>query len=98
MTQKEFEKEKRQIEKDVIEILKETKSDFTLENVKDIIYHEEDNDDYQKIVAIFDQGEDISELNNILELVSDTWNYFPHKILNGLSPQEKLMEYEKKIK
>ena len=65
---------------------------------RDVIYNEEDSDYYQHVVAMFDRGVDISELNNILELVSDAWNYFPHKSLNGLSPTEKLLEYQDKQK
>ena len=79
-------------------MLEETESDFSLEDVKDVIFYEEDNDDMQKIIAMFDRGGDVSELSNILELVSDAWNYFPHKIINGLSPAEKLLEYQNKQK
>ncbi len=46
-----------------------------------------------KVVAMFDRGGDASELSNVLELVTDAWNYFPHKALNGLSPAEKLLEH-----
>jgi len=87
---------RKEIEKELIEMLEETESDFSLEHVKDIIYNEEDSDDMQKIIAMFDRGGDISELNNILELVSDAWNYFPHKALNDLSPMEKLLKYQNK--
>ena len=73
-------------------MLKETESNFSLEDVKNAIYHEEDNDDMMKVVAMFDRGGDASELSNILELATDAWNYFPHKILNGLSPAEKLSD------
>ncbi len=41
-----------------------------------------------KIVAIFDDG-DPMELENILELATDAWNYFPHKILEGKAPAER---------
>ncbi len=85
-------KRRKEIEQELMEMLKETESDFSLQNVKDVIFHEEDNDDMMKVVAMFDRGGDTSELSNILELVSDAWNYFPHKILNGLSPAEKLLE------
>jgi len=37
-------------------------------------------------------GGDASELSNVLELVTDAWNYFPHKVLGGISPAEKLLE------
>ena len=49
-----------------------------------------------KVVAMFDRGGDASELENVLELVSDAWNYFPHKALGGLSPADKTLEYRNK--
>ena len=73
-------------------MLKETKSDFTLDHVRDAIYHEEDNDDMMKVVAMFDRVDDASELSNVLELVTDVWNYFPHKLLDGLSPAEIILK------
>mgnify|MGYP001563297483 FL=1 len=48
---------------------------FTLDDTKKIIYNEEDNDDMMKVVAMFDRGGDASELSNVLELVTDAWNY-----------------------
>ena len=73
-------------------MLKETGSDFTLDHVRDAIFHEEDDDDMMKVVAMFDRGGDAAELENVLELVTDAWNYFPHKVLKGLSPAEVLLE------
>ena len=87
---------RKEIEQELLEILKKTKSDFSLQNIKDTILYEEESDDMQKVIAMFDRGGDISELNNILELVSDAWNYFPHKSINGLSPVEKLLKYQNK--
>ena len=49
-----------------------------------------------KVVAMFDRGGDASELSNVLELVTEAWNYFPHKVLGGISPAEKLFEYQQK--
>ena len=86
--------QQKEIEQELVDILKKTKSHFSLDHIKDVIFYEEDNDDMKKVIAMFDRGGDISELNNILELVSDAWNYFPHEILNGLSPAEKLLEYQ----
>ncbi|MEK6935466.1 MAG: hypothetical protein AABW67_01640 [Nanoarchaeota archaeon] len=85
---------RKEIEQELTEMLQETESDFSLQHIKDAIFHEEDNDDMMKVVAMFDRGGDTSELSNILELVSDAWNYFPHKIINGLSPAEKLLDYQ----
>lgn len=86
---------KKEIEQELIELLKETKSVFTLDHVKDVIYHEEENDDMMKVVAMFDRGGDFSELSYILELTNDAWNYFPHKCLNGLSPMEMILKSKK---
>src|SRR3990167_8897521 len=85
-----------EIEQELVDMLKETESDFTLDHVRDAIFHEEDNDDMMKVVAMFDRGGDASELSNVLELVTDAWNYFPHKVLGGISPAEKLLEYHEK--
>ena len=87
-------KRRKEIEQELVDMLKKTKSHFSLEDIKDVIFHEEDNDDFQKVVVMFDRGGDISELQCILDLVSDAWNYFPHKIIGGLSPADKLLEYQ----
>lgn len=85
---------RKEIEQELVDMLKETESDFTLDHVRDAIFHEEDNDDMMKVVAMFDRGGDASELSNVLEMVTDAWNYFPHKILGGISPAEKILEYQ----
>ncbi len=89
---------RKEIEQELVDMLKETESDFTLDHVRDVIFHEEDNDDMMKVVAMFDRGGDASELSNVLELVTDAWNYLPHKILGGISPAEKLLEHHNKTK
>ncbi|MFA5000742.1 MAG: hypothetical protein WC531_00735 [Candidatus Paceibacterota bacterium] len=86
----------KEIEQELVEMLEKTKSDFILEDIKDAIFHEEETDDMMKIVAMFDRGGDASELSNILELVTDAWNYFPHQALGGLSPAEQTLEYREK--
>ena len=84
-----------ELKKELAELLKETNSVFDVEDVIDTIYEEEENDDYNHIVAMFDNGNP-ENLSNILETITDAWNYFPHMALGGLSPQEKLLEYENK--
>lgn len=86
---------RKEIEQELVDMLKETESDFTLDHVRDAIFREEDNDDMMKVVAMFDRGGDASELSTVLELVSDAWNYFPHKVLGDISPAEKLLEHKK---
>ena len=97
---------RKEIERELIDLLKETdpptlklrtgEKRFTLQDVRDVIYFEEDTDDMMKVVAMFDRGGGASELSNVIELVSDAWNYFPHKILGGISPVEKSLEYQRK--
>ena len=89
---------RKEIEQELVDMLEETESDFTLDRIRDVIFHEEDNDDMMKAVAMFDRGGEASELSNVLELVTDAWNYFPHKTLGGISPAEKLLEYQNKKK
>lgn len=84
---------RKEIENELTNKLKEIGSDFDLEYIKQIIYHEDGTDDLKNIIMLFDTGQGVSELDNTLELVNDAWNYFPHKSLNGLSPEEKLLEY-----
>lgn len=89
---------RKEIEKELLEMFKETESDFGLDDIKEIIYNEDGQDSLTDVIAMFDRGGDASELSNILELVNDAWNYFPHKIIGGLSPAEKLLEYHNKTK
>ena len=90
--------EREAIQQNIIDLLAETESDFELEDVLDAIYQEEDNDDMSTILAMFDRGGNVSELSNILETITDAWNYFPHKSLGGLSPIEKTLEHQEKQK
>ena len=80
---------RKKIEKELLEMLKETKSDFGLDDTKEIIYNEGGQDSLTDIIAMFDTGQGAAELQTVLELVNDAWNYFPHKIIGGLSPAEK---------
>ncbi len=89
---------RKEIEKELLEMLKETESDFGLDNIKEIIYNEDGQDSLTDVIAMFDTGQGAAELQNVLELVNDAWNYFPHKIIGGLSPAEKLLEHHNKNK
>lgn len=88
--------QQKEIEQELVDMLKQTGSDFTLDHVRDVIFHEKDNDDMMKAVAMFDRGGGASELSNVPELVTDAWNYFPHKVLGGISPAEVLLKHKDK--
>ena len=87
---------RKKIEHELTDMLEEAESDFTLDHIRDVLFHEDDNDDMMKVVAMFDRGGDISEMENILELVTDAWNYFPHKVLGGISPAEMILKHQQK--
>ena len=89
--------ERKRIETEITAMLKSTKSDYSLHDVCDAIFREEDNDDMMRIIAMFDRGGGTEELSNILELVTDAWNYLPHKALDGKSPAEKFLEIQNEI-
>ena len=78
---------RKELEQELVDMLKETdptsprlrrgKEQFTLQDVRDAIFHEEDNDDMMKVVAMFDRGGDASRIeqrsrtgNRCLELLS----------------------------
>jgi hypothetical protein len=83
-----------EIEVEILELLKTERADveIDLDYIKQLIYEENGTDDMQDIIAIFDNG-NITNLDTVLEVVSDAWNYFPHKLLDGKSPEEKLLEF-----
>lgn len=83
-----------EIEQELTDLLSETGSDFTLDHIKDGIYNEDGTDAMTDIIAMFDTGQGAVELQNIIEVINDAWNYFPHKLLDGLSPAEKILEYQ----
>ncbi|OGK15575.1 hypothetical protein A2690_02015 [Candidatus Roizmanbacteria bacterium RIFCSPHIGHO2_01_FULL_39_12b] len=76
-----------EIEKELSVLIKKTKSDITLDEIQDIIYEETDFEDLNDIIRAFDMGSPY-ELQNIIETLNEAWNYFPHRVLNGLCPAE----------
>lgn len=82
------------IEGEIRDLLKIARSGFNLEDVKDMIFNEDSHDCMTDIIAMFDTGRGAIGIQDILETVNDAWNYFPHKVLNGLSPAEKVLEYQ----
>ena len=36
------------------------------------------------------------DINEVLQIATDAWNYFPHKTLGGKSPYQMTEEYQKK--
>ena len=84
---------RKELEQEIINYLKKTKSHFILDDVKKIIYEEDDQNDLTEIIKMFDTGYGDIQLDTVLELVNDAWNYFPHKMIGGISPEEKVVEF-----
>jgi len=87
-----------EIEKELSDLLKESNSEFAFEDIKEVIYNENGDNEFSKIISVFDHGQDINELNDIMQLLNDAWNYFPHKCLKGLSPAEMILKHQKNNK
>jgi hypothetical protein len=85
---------RKEVESKIEDLLEKIGSNFSLEDIKQAIYEEDGNRCFAEIIAMFDKGQGINEFNKIMEIVNEAWNYFPHKIIDGLSPAEKLMERE----
>ncbi|MDE1975473.1 MAG: hypothetical protein KGI49_03125 [Patescibacteria group bacterium] len=83
---------RKEIEQELADMLRKTKSDFDVDDIRDVIFNEDGSSDLQDIISMFDRGGDVSELSDILEIVTDAWNYFPHRSLDGLSPTEKALQ------
>jgi len=92
---------RREIESQIREIIDYYKIDTTFEKIKEMIFNESDQKDFNNLVQLFaDKIANLDELNAVLQVVNWAWDYFPHKSLNGLCPMEKILESQpnKKLK
>lgn len=94
LNQQQIIERRKEAEQELLAFLKETGSNFSLDHIKEVIYNEDGTDAMTDIIAMFDTGQGAAELENIIETINDAWNYFPHKLLGGLSPAEKVLEYQ----
>ena len=97
LTKESILKKRKKVEKDVLNLLKKSKSSLTLDDIKKAIYNEKDYSELKQIMAKFDQEQDLKEINEVLNIINDAWNYFPHKNLNDLCPMEKLLKHYRGI-
>jgi len=95
-TEKSIHERQKKIEESLLTLIKELKVSLTVDKIKKIIYREKGHRELNEITKEFDRGQNLEEFNKILQLLNDAWNYFPHKSLNGLSPAEKILEYQEK--
>ena len=85
---------RKEIKLELLYFLNETKSEFDFGDIREVVYNEEGTDDMKNIIAMFDNGQGAIELQSIIEVITDVWNYFPHKTLKGKCPHQMAEEYE----
>jgi hypothetical protein len=80
---------RKEIENELVELLKRSKSFADLDFIKDIIYNETSTEDFQEVLMLFDtRHKNAPEIHEVLEIINDAWNHFPHRSLDGLCPVE----------
>lgn len=77
------------LELEIAQLLEAANSDYTVEDVKKVIYEVDDQrEGFKQMTYMFDTGEGGVTVADWMETVVDAWNYFPHRALNGKAPVE----------
>jgi hypothetical protein len=82
---------RRLIERRLTELLVQSKSTSTPEHIKSIIYNESTkraSEYIADLIALFDSPQATIDLDILLPVLQDAWNYFPHRSLGGKCPAE----------
>lgn len=87
-------KKREDIETKLSKILRENKINASFYEIKDMIFEEKDHKDLGEIISLFKKIKSIEDLNIIMQIISDTWSYFPHRSLGGKCPKEMIQKYE----
>jgi len=85
-----------QVEKKLQSMIKKygLEKKITVEKIKKWIYssgtnaRDASNTFLAKCLQVFPEFDDIDKMNGMLQVLSDAWNYFPHKSLGGKSPKD----------
>lgn len=88
------------VEKALNELFKKygVQKKVTVEDIKNWVFNstgpvmEASNKFHKKCLNIFPPTDDIDEMNEIMQKFVDAWNFFPHKALQGKSPDEMYRE------
>jgi hypothetical protein len=84
----EVKKKQDELELQIAQLLEAANSEWTVDDVKEVIYAERDHDNFTELLAMFDTGEGVAQLPDIIEVLTDAWNYFPHHALGSQAPVE----------
>ncbi len=95
MSEKDILKKRQEVERDMRQILSKMDTKLTWEDMRYIIYNEEPMEGMKKIADWMDLSDDIDKANDVLQVINDAWNFFPHKKLDGLCPIEMIKKMDK---
>ena len=76
------------------ELLLRSKSTATLADVQSLIFDELNKFAVylSRLLALFDSADNGVNIDTLLPVIQDAWNYFPHRSLEGRSPAEVFAE------
>jgi len=63
-------------------------SNITVADVKDIIWNEQNSNLGSRMAFEIAEQNPKTKFENVLQIMNDAWNHFPHKRLNGLAPRD----------
>jgi thioredoxin-like negative regulator of GroEL len=61
---------------------------LTVADIKDIVWNESDHNALSRLAFFVFEGKSAKEHQAVLDILQEAWNFFPHRSLNGLSPNE----------
>ncbi|MBD3244725.1 MAG: hypothetical protein GF335_01900 [Candidatus Moranbacteria bacterium] len=102
-----MDKSRKQVENNLKKLLKDysLEKKLSVQKVKDWIYNssqdspgDEMNKYQKKIFKYFQKVKNLDELEKIMNVFIECWNYFPHKSLDGKSPFEMVKKFQSKKK
>lgn len=91
MSNEDITKKQNEIRKLVEKCLLKKNSTATFNDILEIVYKAKNSDDMAKIIYLLENTKSVPT-QELLDLTSSVWNYFPHQSLDGESPVEKAKE------
>jgi len=80
------------IEKRLVRLLRQTGSDATLDDIKTLIFNEEEALPFiAYVMQLCELFGDEADDDAVIPAVQDAWNYFPHRRFGGLCPAEQML-------
>lgn len=99
--QPEVAKQRARTEKRVQRLLTKTGSTATLDDIKTIIFNEEVETPFSaylmKLMDLFDDPDE-RFIDEMLPVLQDAWNYFPHRRFNGSCPAAEMLRLAPGVK